>query len=82
MVVWCSSLSIPKILCFPPVVSVGLQVATLPGPVSLLQMRVAEAVWLCVAGECGWAALGHSDKTIREGHRISLPDRSEHHPDP
>lgn len=51
---------------FSPVVSDGLQVATIPGPVTLPQM-----LGLHVSGACGWAALGHSAKTIREGHHIS-----------
>lgn len=65
--IWFSCLSIPKILSFPPVVSDGLQVATLPGPVTppqMLGLRVAEAVWLWVAGVCGWAVLGRSAETF------------------
>lgn len=49
--IWFSSLSIPTILCFPPVVSDGLEVATLSGPVSLSQMLASMLQRLC---GCVW----------------------------
>lgn len=56
---------------FFPVVSDGLQVATVPGPVTLPQM-----LGLHVAGACGWQLWDIPPKQLEKAITFPLPDPS------